>query len=393
IHSAKGLEWPVVFLADVKARRFPSSRAKRQTALPYEGDLSGIIDPAHLADNDNYDAERRLMYVALTRSQRYLFLTCSGPERSSFRRELEPLFEEVGGKVVVGGAGIPEGIELRPAGIDSGGKRLVSSFSDLRYYLECPHDFYLRKVLGFSPTIDQAFGYGRGVHNLMRAVHSDPARWAGLAEDPEKLKTELEGLVERGLFYLRYTTGAPLERMQDKAVEIVSEYVRNYGEELAELEYEPEREFETLLPEEDVLISGAIDVIRRDDPPRVTLIDFKSGEAKSDLAMKLDAEEMRLQVSLYGIAARAEMEYEPERGLVRYLGEPSPDDRELNVPLDLQALAEAGETISSAARSIKAREFRRGPVKRPRDEADGHRCARCDFSAFCGLRASAENGG
>jgi len=34
--------------------------------------------------------------------------------------------------------------------------RLATSFSDLRYYLACPHDFYLRKVLGFAPTIDQA---------------------------------------------------------------------------------------------------------------------------------------------------------------------------------------------------------------------------------------------
>jgi len=58
------------------------------------------------------------------------------------------------------------------------GIHLATSFSDLRYYLECPHDFYLRKVLGFAPTIDQAFGYGRGVHNLMRAIHSDPAKWA-----------------------------------------------------------------------------------------------------------------------------------------------------------------------------------------------------------------------
>ena len=35
----------------------------------------------------------------------------------------------------------------------------VSGCRDLRD----PHDFYLRKVLGFAPTIDQAFGYRRGV--------------------------------------------------------------------------------------------------------------------------------------------------------------------------------------------------------------------------------------
>ncbi|HWT90019.1 MAG TPA: ATP-dependent DNA helicase [Solirubrobacterales bacterium] len=389
VHSAKGLEWPVVFLADVKPRRFPSQLAKRRPRLPFEGDLAAVIDPAHLADNDNYDAERRLMYVALTRAERYLFVSASGRQQSAFRRELEPLILEVGGRVVEDGAGLPEEIELRPGMIDAGGQRLVSSFSDLRYYLECPHDFYLRKVLGFSPTIDQAFGYGRGVHNLMRAVHADPAKWAKLAEDPVRLQAELKRLVDQGLFYLRYTTGEPLRRMQEKAVEVVGEYVGTYGDELSELEYEPEREFETLLPEEDVLISGAIDVIRRDDPPRVTLIDFKSGEASSDLAMKLDAEEMRLQVSLYGIAARAEMEYEPERGLVRYLGEKNPDERELDVPLDEGALAEAAETIASAARAIKGREFHSGPVARSRDEAHGPRCGRCDFASFCGLRSRA----
>ena len=63
-------------------------------------------------------------------------------------------------------------------------------------------------MLGFAPTIDQAFGYGRGVHNLMRAIHNDPSRWATLADDQEKLRAELERLVERGLFYLRYTTAA-----------------------------------------------------------------------------------------------------------------------------------------------------------------------------------------
>jgi hypothetical protein len=33
------------------------------------------------------------------------------------------------------------------------------------------------------------------------------------------------------------------------------------------MKFEPEREFETLLPEQQILISGAIDVIRLDVPP------------------------------------------------------------------------------------------------------------------------------
>lgn len=386
VHSAKGLQWPAVFVGDVCARRFPSQRAKTQPKLPYEGRLAQVIDPAYLADNDNNDDERRLMYVALSRAERYLFVSCSGSHRSRFRKELEPLVQAVGGTVGTSAGEVPGGLRLVPGRRDVDAQRLVSSFSDLRYYLECPHDFYLRKVLGFAPTIDQAFGYGRGVHNLMRAIHEDPARWSALASDEAALRAELRKLVDDGLFYLRYTTGEPLQNMQSKGMQIVADYVKTYAAELAELTFEPEREFETLLPEEQVLISGAIDVVRRDDPPKVTLIDFKSGDAEHDSAVKLDSEEMKLQVSLYGIAARKEMEYEPERGLVRYLGESNPSSRELDVPLTEAALADAARTVTTTARAIKQRDFHRGPTN-PMSETNGdHRCTRCDFRGFCGVR-------
>lgn len=386
IHSVKGLEWPAVFVADVRARRFPSQRAKSAPSLPFEGKLAKEIDASRLADNNNYDDERRLMYVALSRAERYLFVTCSGTQRSKFRKELEPLVSEVGG-VVPGDSGVvPGAVELKPGERDLEAQRLVSSFSDLRYYIECPHDFYLRKVLGFAPTIDQAFGYGRGVHNIMRAIHSDPTTWADLATDSAALDAGVRELIDRGLFYLRYTTGQPLSNMREAAVRVVTDYVKTYADELARLEFEPEREFETLLEEEQVLISGAIDVIRRDDPPQVTLVDFKSGDTQHDNAVKLDSEEMKLQVSLYGIAARAEMEYEPERGLVRYLAEGDPAKRQLEVPLDEAALAEAADTVADVARSIKRRAFHDGPSKREGE----NRCVRCDFRSFCGIREESD---
>ncbi|HET8565500.1 MAG TPA: ATP-dependent DNA helicase [Solirubrobacterales bacterium] len=385
IHSVKGLEWPAVFVADVRARRFPSQRAKSAPSLPFEGRLAREIDASRLADNDNYDDERRLMYVALSRAERYLFVTCSGSQRSRFRRELEPLVSEVGGVVPENPSVVPGIVDLKPGERDPEAQRLVSSFSDLRYYIECPHDFYLRKVLGFAPTIDQAFGYGRGVHNIMRAIHSDPASWADLAKDSEALDAGVRELIDQGLFYLRYTTGDPLSNMREAAVRVVTDYVKTYADELSRLEFEPEREFETLLEDEQVLISGAIDVIRRDDPPQVTLVDFKSGDTQHDNAVKLDSEEMKLQVSLYGIAARAEMEYEPERGLVRYLAEEDPVKRQLEVPLDETALAEAADTVAGVARSIKQREFHIGPAKREGES----RCAQCDFRNFCGIREGA----
>src|SRR5262249_363363 len=256
---------------------------------------------------------------------------------------------------------------------------LATSFSDLRYYLECPHDFYLRKVLGFAPTIDQAFGYGRGVHNLLRAIHTDPKKWAEIATDRPRLEREIQKLIDRGLFYLRYTTGDPAENMRKKGLRVVADYVEHYAAELACQTFEPEKAFETLVEYGDgeggALITGAIDIVRQDNPPRVTLIDFKSGDPESDNHQKLDENEMKLQVAIYAVGAKKELEYQPERGMVRYL-DAEDDKRELEVPLDESSIAEATVLVAQTARRIRDRHFNTGPHKRPDGTA---RCPECDF--------------
>ena len=385
IHAVKGLEFAAVFLADVKSQRFPSTRARQLPDLPLDGRIVEEIDVGSLRDNENYDSERRLMYVALTRSERFLFVTYSGSKQSRFIKDLEPRVEESGGLVADDPTALLE--ELRYAPREHlKDNRFVTSFSDLRYYLECPHDFYFRKVLGFAPTIDQAFGYGRGVHNLLRAVHSDPKKWARLADNETVLKTELRRLIDRGLFYLRYTTGEPAENMRNKGVNVVANYIRRHRDELANLTFEPEKAFETLVKYEDeeggALISGSIDIVRRNNPPQVTLIDFKSGDPESDKHRMLAEHEMKLQVALYAVAAKKELEYQPEQGLVRYLDASDQDKSEMQVPLDARSIEEARSLVADTAALIRDRKFHIGPKL---DKQAGPRCKDCDFLCMCGL--------
>jgi DNA helicase-2/ATP-dependent DNA helicase PcrA len=386
IHGAKGLEFAAIFLADVCARRFPSGFARRQPQLPLAGKIVQELDVAGLADNQNHDGERRLMYVALTRAERFLFISHSGSNTSKFIKELRDLVSQSGGLVTADSDSLLKELRYAPQE-HRRDVRLATSFSDLRYYLECPHDFYLRKVLGFSPTIDQAFGYGRGVHNLMRAIHSDPKKWATLAKDRIALEREIRKLIERGLFYLRYTTGEPAANMRAKGVRIVADYIQRYASEMEKLTFEPEKEFETLVEYEDgnggALISGAIDLVRQDDPPRVSLIDFKSGDPDSDKHQKLDEEEMQLQVTLYAVAAKKELQYRPDQGLVRYLDADDKSKAELRVPLDDDSLTKARKIVAHTALKIRERHFKAGPATRP----DGvHRCSTCDFTGFCGMK-------
>lgn len=391
IHAVKGLEFPAVFLADVCARRFPSQMARRAVNVPMDGPILDEIEIEQLSDNENYDGERRLMYVALTRAERFLFVSRSGNQTSKFVKELGPIFEDSGGTVTDDAEGILHDLKYAPLEFRRE-TQLCTSFSDLRYYLGCPHDFYLRKVLGFAPTIDQAFGYGRGVHNLMRAVHAEPEKWADLASNPKALAAAVGDLIDRGLFYLRYTTGDPAENMRAKGIRIVADYIRHYAAELKELTFEPEKEFETLVEYEDgaggALIAGSIDIVRRDNPPQVTLIDFKSGDPESDLHQKLDEDEMRLQVGIYAVAAKRELEYQPQQGLVRYLDVDRDENpkHELAVPLDDKSVDAAKKTVVDTATSIRDRKFNSDPKKNGRDGK--HRCRSCDFLGFCGMKAA-----
>ena len=385
IHSVKGLEFACVFLADVCARRFPSQFARRKVNLPVSQYLADEIQVSSLSDNDNYDGERRLMYVALTRAERFLFITHSSDQTSLFIKELRDQMKEVGGMVSASPQKVLHELKYAPKE-HKRDVNLATSFSDLRYYLECPHDFYLRKVLGFAPTIDQAFGYGRGVHNLMRAIHSDPKKWADLVVNRLALEAELQKLIDRGLFYLRYTTGDPADNMRRKGVRIAADYIRKYVSELRDLKFEPEKSFETLIDYPDgeggALVTGAIDIVRQDDPPRVTLIDFKSGDERTD-AKKLDEEEMALQVGIYAVAAKKELEYEPEQGLIRYLDSGADEKAELKVSLNPYELEKSKKTVSETAYAIRERRFKEGPRK----EREGKlRCGTCDFLGLCGMK-------
>jgi len=391
IHTAKGLEFAAVFLVDVCANRFPSTYARRAVQVPLSGYIVHEIDIDGLSDNDNYDGERRLMYVALTRAERFLVISHSGTRRSRFIPELQDIVNASGGTVTDDAGKLLN--EIRHAPLEhKREEQLSTSFSDLRYYLACPHDYYLRKVLGFSPTIDQAFGYGRGIHNLLRVVHSNPVYWAELAKDRAKLEAEIKLMIESGLFYLRYTTSEPAENMRHKGVRIVAEYIQHFADELRELTFEPEKEFETLVEYEygdgGALISGAIDIVRRDEPPRVTLIDFKSGDLESDTHKQLDEDEIKLQLGIYAVAAKKELQYEPDKGLVRYLDadRSKGEKHELVVPLDSQSIEDAKRIVVNTAMAVRDRKFKCGPLKPGRTGEE--RCKKCDFIGICGMDAA-----
>lgn len=356
IHKAKGLQYPVVFIPEISKKRFPSqSRNKPPDTYLQKHDLSMYTS--------GEEGERRLFYVAATRSEKFLFMSSARDIGHKVMYNPSEYFDEfVHEDIIVGNTADPSSAsrEYTDPTPKTNLEVIPTSFSDLQYYLNCPYEYLLRKLMGFSPTIDVSFGYGQQIHNLLNRIHATSAAIPPTHSKVEQL-TEDE-------FFLRYTRGQMFDNMKGKTKEILINYIDSYAEDFT-LRLETEKPFEFIL--DDALISGQIDLITRVSPDSTTtdvsLIDFKT-EKKDGRRERspLNA----LQLRLYAIAAGRSFGVNPTDLHIHYLT----DNVRAEVPISPQKLEEARNTINGAVQGIKKRQFHK---------SCGTRCEICDFSKIC----------
>ena len=355
LHKAKGLEYPVVFIPDLAKGRFPS-RMKNRAPEIY---LKNINLESYKSGEKG---ERRLFYVGITRSEKFLFLTMAhniGLKRPSKHSQF---FDEYAhDNLVIRNIPDPTPREFITPTPKTNLEIIPTSFTDLQYYLQCPYDYLLRKLMGFSPTIDLSFGYGLQIHNLLNRIHAE-----NHGKAPSE--SEVEELAEKE-FFLRYTRGPIYDNMKGKTKEILKNYINRFGEDFP-LKLETEKPFEFIL--DDALISGQIDLITKIDPKTqeildVNLIDFKT-EKKEGRRERNPIN--RLQLRLYAIAAGRALGLNAIQSHVHYLT----DNVRFEVDISPEKIKKARDTIDSAVQGIKKRNFKKNP---------GKHCEKCDFRLLC----------
>ena len=355
VHKSKGLEYPVVFIPDLSKGRFPS---QRRTRLP-EVYLNNVDLRRFTSGNEG---ERRLFYVASTRSEKFLFLTMSRDIGQRRNYNPSPYFDEMNHDLFLNqNIADPIKRERTLPTAKTSLEIIPTTFTDLQYYLKCPYDYLLRKLMGFSPTIDLSFGYGQQVHNLLNRIHT-------INHENIPSKPEIEKLTESE-FFLRYTRGDIFNNMKNKAKSIINNYVSSFSTDFP-LKLETEKPFEFVL--DNALISGQIDLITLVNPETnevkdVKLIDFKT--EKKEGRRERDSLN-RLQLRLYAIAAGRALELNPIISSIHYLS----DNVRIDVSVDKDNLIEARETINQAVQGIKNRDFNKNC---------GKHCDSCDFNLIC----------
>jgi DNA helicase-2/ATP-dependent DNA helicase PcrA len=267
VHQAKGLQWPVVFVPQLVRNRFPSRAAGGRTAWHLIPDTA--FDNA-ARYRGGVEDERRLFYVAVTRAQKFLHMSWAPHAGNQAARAPSDFYTEVLASKYVKRRP-PEyndrkRLEPRPK---SSVANVTLSFSDLKYFFECPYQFKLRILYGFNAPLDEALGFGKSLHDALAEVHARALR--GEDVDPG----EAAALVTRHL-RAPYAYPALREKLELAARRVVEAYIRKNATEFKTLEFS-EKAIEIALGD-GVSVAGRIDLVRRIDNGEVTIVDLKSND-------------------------------------------------------------------------------------------------------------------
>ncbi len=353
VHSAKGLEWPAVFLPSLTSKRFPSSKT---------GTINDWLVPRKMFDASRYEGsdedERRLFYVAITRARDWLSLSRHKHVKSlKSTAGASPYFSALSSHACeVDEITVPR---LTPTAESE--NELIISYSDLAAFMECGHAFRLRQRLGFRPRIAEAIGYGRAVHHILRTV-AELTKAKGKVPDQKTLDKLLDSN-----FFLPNASKFMHQKLKQGAKRLIDNYVKNHSNDLKRV-FETERPFELHL--DGVTIVGRADVIldyENGKPKALALVDYKSATDGRD--------SFDLQLQVYTDAGRREG-LDVQAGYIHDLD----SGKRIAIDVTPAALKNAEAVTIKAATELKSRIFTAKPEK--------SRCKICEVRTICKSRAT-----
>ena len=166
IHQSKGLEFDAVFVPALVEGRLPQSSRSPRFELP-----PAVLEPLVRGREDVIAEERRLLYVAMTRARRRLYLTRATHYEGGRRwRESRFLNEvrEAGPRVVVETQVASTASPAAPAVVNGHGGDVHLSYSAISAYQDCPRQYWYRHVERLPVVQSAEAVHGVILHEVLR---------------------------------------------------------------------------------------------------------------------------------------------------------------------------------------------------------------------------------
>ena len=359
LHQSKGLQWPAVFLPALRKNRFPSRVMGGVT-------LRHVIPDDALDDPDRYrgtlEDETRLLYVAVTRAQKYLYATFAPIAGNQQQRKRSEFFDHIAKQQWVSTTATPiNGDRLPPQSVHDT-PRVTLSFSELKHLFGCSYQFKLRFMYGFNAPIHEALGFGKALHDALseihkRALHGDLVT-----------KESASALIDRHL-NAPFAYEALREKLRKAAIKAIERYFDSHGKEIANTEFSEKQIQVHIAP--GITVDGRIDLIRRLDTGEVAIVDFKSSE-------RAQAEDVtRDQLHVYAVGYHELTGNSADVIEVLNLDEKGETKRE---PVNDPLLTAVRDKIRDAGERLRTNNLPRLPTWQK------HACGSCDLVGLCRAR-------
>ncbi len=369
VHRAKGLEFPVVFMVELAANKFPA--VGRTSSLSFPADLAREDVPI---GDQALAEERRLFYVAMTRAKDRLIMTSAKDyggkrsyKRSRFVMEaLESLQSEEQFMTVSplerlqGYAPLSAGEPMAPKPMDA--KELLTlSFYQMDDYRTCPLKYKYVHMLKIPVLPHHSVFYGNALHIAISEFYRRKVQHQHMGvEDVHAVF--LKAWVNQGFISREHE-----ESRQQAGLSALKRFVEREQEAPATPAF-IEKSFSFQLGPNKIV--GRMDRVDRFSDGRVVIVDFKSSEVQDQAEADKKAAESR-QLDLYGLAWRemtgiapAELHlYFIESGLVGRTG---------TKPVKLEKIQSLIQTVSEG---IRARHFKATP--------GAWTCYYCAYRSIC----------
>ncbi|MHB0888053.1 ATP-dependent helicase [Acidithiobacillus sp.] len=366
IHQSKGLEFPVVFLPGLNRNYIPLKKPGGKQVWHH-------LDKEIIKDQQRYEGtvedERRLFYVAITRSQKYLFLS-RAPEWNGEKNKPNKLYqhETIFCKEVAHSPYLftskDRDYSERARSVPCPrieNQTLLLNFSILRNFFDCPYRFKMVSMYRFVQPLAVEMGFGKAIHNMLMEIHRR------VLDNEEMTPAQIPHLLKTHL-YLPYADKKIQDAAERRAGKMLEDYFDLNQQDFDKIAF-AEKDIQIDIGA-GIMVNGRMDLIKRenlDGTVETTIVDFKSSQdAQSrDLTME--------QLSLYALGYQDLTGDKADFLQIYNLDEelPHPDKQELTYK-DLNATR---ERIINAAKDIRGNHLAK--------TCDATKCATCYHKRLC----------
>ncbi len=388
-HSAKGLEYPVVFIPHLVADRFPSRR--RSDSLPVPDDIVKEETAGYDPSKAHLQEERRLFYVAVTRAKERLYLTCA-KSYEGLKREKRPsiffteaseymgdlgqldtdkkvkthMFEDI--EIMLREKEAEEKIVLVDTIKSSSRNGFYASYSALSSYEWCPKKYAYSSIYKIRTPQNASLAFGITIHNVLKELYERliqaKSSFEGMVDYPDL--QFVKRTYEKKWVSAGYDTREHEQRRKKKGLKLLTNYYENfYSKDENPLFLEMSFKYNI----DDIVLRGQIDrvdLLGTDDNGKkiVRVIDYKTGTIKKEKYQD------NLQLSLYVIFLE-QQGYKVQEATYFYVEE------EQFLDIDLAGIDKdvIEEKIKGIADKIRGGDFTATP--------DMFKCKYCDYRAIC----------